>query len=184
VAAPSSKDFIKRVIGVGGDHVVCCDAQGRITVNGHLLDEPYLFPGAKPSEQSFDVTVPAGRLWVMGDHRNESADSRAHQDDHLGTIATSNVIGRAFVKVWPPHHWGLLRVPKTFGQLGLVHSAVHRIAVVVVAVTPVSMLRRRRRLPRGIRRGETSPGHGWPPQRSRRSGSAGGSRLPVRWPER
>jgi signal peptidase I len=116
LAAPSSKDFIKRVVGVGGDHVVCCDPQGRISVNGHPLDEPYLYPGASPSEQRFDVTVPAGRLWVMGDHRNESADSRAHQDDHLGTIPTSNVIGRAFVKVWPPRHWGFLRVPETFGQ--------------------------------------------------------------------
>jgi signal peptidase I len=113
VTAPSSKDFIKRVIGVAGDHVVCCDSQGRITVNGHPLDEPYLYPGAKPSAQAFDVTVPPGRLWVMG-------DSRAHQDDHLGTIPTSDVIGRAFVKVWPPSRWGLLRVPKTFAPTGLV----------------------------------------------------------------
>jgi signal peptidase I len=119
VAAPSSKDFIKRVIGVGGDHVVCCDSEGRITVNGHPLDEPYLYPGAKPSEQPFDVTVPPHRLWVMGDHRNESADSRSHEADHSGTIATSDVIGRAFVKVWPPSRWGILGVPKTFGQPGL-----------------------------------------------------------------
>ena len=119
VAAPSDKDFIKRVIGVAGDHVICCDAQGRITVNGHPLDEPYIYPGAKPSDQPFDVIVPAGRLWVMGDHRNGSADSRAHQDDHLGTIPTSDVIGRAFMKVWPPKHWGLLPVPSTFGQPGL-----------------------------------------------------------------
>src|SRR5436190_19077402 len=97
VAAPSSKDFIKRVIGVAGDHVVCCDPQGRITVNGHPLDErSYLYPGAKPSDSNFDVTVPKGRLWVMGDHRNASADSRSHiSDGDNGTIPTGNVIGRA-----------------------------------------------------------------------------------------
>ena len=119
VAAPSNKDFIKRVIGVPGDHVVCCDGQGRITVNGHALTEPYLFPGARPSDQPFDVVVPPGRLWVMGDHRNESADSRAHMSDHQGTIPIDNVIGRAFVKVWPVNHWGVLRVPSTFHQPGL-----------------------------------------------------------------
>jgi signal peptidase I len=148
--APSSKDFIKRVIGVAGDHVVCCDSQGRITVNGHPLDEPYLYPAAKPSELAFDVTVSPGRLWVMGDHRNDSADSRAHQDDHLGTIPTTDVIGRAFVKVWPPSHWGLLRVPKTFAQIGLVQRAARPIAGTVAASIPVSLLRRRRRRRRSL----------------------------------
>ena len=111
VAAPSDKDFIKRVIGVAGDHVVCCDAQGRITVNGQPLDEPYIYPGAKPSDEPFDVTVPAGRLWVMGDHRNQSADSRAHPSDHLGTIPTRNVIGRAFLRYWPISTFGILQTP-------------------------------------------------------------------------
>ena len=124
VAAPSNKDFIKRVIGVGGDHVVCCDSAGRITVNGRALDEPYLYPGAHPSDQPFDVVVPKGRLWVMGDHRNDSADSRAHQADHLGTIPVADVIGRAFVRVWPPGRWGVLSVPRTFGQRGLVSLAL------------------------------------------------------------
>ena len=88
------KEFVKRVIGLGGDHVVCCDPQGLITVNGASLDEPYLYPGAKPSETNFDVTVPVGRLWVMGDHRNASADSRAHiSDGNDGTIPEPNVIG-------------------------------------------------------------------------------------------
>src|SRR3954471_21061721 len=80
VAAPDNKDFIKRVIGVGGDHVVCCDTQGHILVNDVPLAEPYLYPGVKPSEDNFNVRVPKGRLWVMGDHRNNSADSRAHEE--------------------------------------------------------------------------------------------------------
>lgn len=124
VAAPSNQDFIKRVVGIGGDHVVCCDSRGRITVNGHALDEPYLYPGAHPSDQPFDVVVPKGRLWVMGDHRNDSADSRAHQADHLGTIPLNDVIGRAFVRIWPPSRWGMLTVPGTFRQRGLVSLAV------------------------------------------------------------
>jgi signal peptidase I len=148
VAAPSDKDFIKRVIGVAGDHVICCDAQGRITVNGHPLDEPYIYPGAKPSDIPFNVTVPVGRLWVMGDHRNQSADSRAHEGDHLGTIPTSNIIGRAFMKVWPPKHWGFLRVPSTFGQLGLRQRAASPAAIGVTAIIPLAVWRRRRSRPR------------------------------------
>jgi signal peptidase I len=145
VAAPSSKDFIKRVVGVGGDHVVCCDPQGHITVNGHPLDEPYLFPGAKPSDQNFDVTVPNGRLWMMGDHRNSSADSRSHLSDGFdGTIPTDDVIGRAFVKVWPPKHWGTLPVPSTFGQKGLAAAATPPVLGFALAL-PLTLLRRRLR---------------------------------------
>ena len=146
VAAPSSKDFIKRVIGVGGDHVVCCDPQGHITVNGVALDEPYLFPGVKPSEQNFDITVPKGHLWVMGDHRDSSADSRSHlSDGEDGTIPTKDIIGRAFVKVWPPKHWGTLPVPSTFHQKGLAALAGSPLALGFVAALPVTMLRRRLR---------------------------------------
>jgi signal peptidase I len=126
LAAPSSKDFIKRVIGLPGDHVVCCDAKGRITVNGHPLTEPYIYPGAHPSDQPFDVTVPPGRLWVMGDHRNASADSRFHLTDHDGTIPISDVIGRAIIKIWPVSRWGLLPVPKTFQQPALHQNALVR----------------------------------------------------------
>jgi len=86
-------ELIKRVIGVGGDHVVCCDGAGRITINGAPLTEPYLYPGATPSDTLFDVTVPPGRLWVMGDNRSGSADSRAHLTDHDGTITVSDVVG-------------------------------------------------------------------------------------------
>jgi signal peptidase I len=144
VAAPSSKDFIKRVIGVGGDHVVCCDVQGRITVNGHPLTEPYLFPGVKPSEQNFDIVVPKGRLWVMGDHRDSSADSRSHLSDGFdGTIPQGNVIGRAFVKVWPPKHWGTLPVPSTFHQRGLAAAALSPLGLGVVGAVPLTLLSRR-----------------------------------------
>jgi len=150
VAAPSSKDFIKRVIGVGGDHVVCCDSSGKITVNGVPLTEKYIFPGAKPSDTPFDVTVPKGRLCVLGDNRGGSADSRAHMQDHDGTIPTSNVIGRAFVVVWPPSNWKTLPVPSTFHQKGLAASAIGLAPVLggVAGALPLTWVRRRRRLRR------------------------------------
>ena len=123
-APPSETDFIKRVIGIPGDHVVCCDAHGRVTVNGVALNETdYLYPGVKPSEQPFDITVPAGRLWVMGDHRDMSSDSRAHlEDPGGGTIPEDKVIGRAFAVIWPVSHWAWLSNPATFDQRGLSKS--------------------------------------------------------------
>ena len=121
-----------------------CDPRGRITVNGHPLVEPYLYPGAKPSDQNFDVTVPKGRLWVMGDHRNSSADSRSHlSDGEDGTIPTNDVVGRAFVKVWPPSRWGTLPVPETFQQKGLAAAAASPLATGFVLALPLTLLRRR-----------------------------------------
>ena len=119
VAPPGEKDFIKRVIGVPGDRVVCCDPKGRVTVNGKALDETdYVFPGNVPSEATFDVTVPAGRLWVMGDHREASADSRAHTGDPGGgTVPEDKVIGRAFSVVWPPGNMTGLGTPATFDRV-------------------------------------------------------------------
>jgi signal peptidase I len=119
--------FIKRVIGVPGDHVVCCNAQGLITVNGVPLNEQsYLIPGARPSDAPegysghFSITVPPGRLWVMGDNRPVSDDSRLRQGDPgSGTIPESEVIGRAFVIVWPPSRWRFLPIPSTFSQRGI-----------------------------------------------------------------
>jgi signal peptidase I len=115
----NEKDLIKRVIGVGGDHVKCCDAQGRMTVNGVPLAEgDYLYPGNAPSTQQFDITVPKGRLWVMGDHRANSADSRAHQNtDYGGTVSEDSVVGRAMVIAWPLGHWNTLKEPKTFASV-------------------------------------------------------------------
>lgn len=116
IAPPSDRDFIKRVIGVGGDRVVCCDADGRITVNGIPLEESeYLYPGNPPSKQNFDVLVPEGRLWVMGDHRSASADSRAHLGDPGGgMVPVDRVIGRAFAIVWPLDRAQFLPIPESF----------------------------------------------------------------------
>lgn len=114
----NEKDLIKRVVGVGGDRVKCCDTQGRVTVNGVPLNEDYLYPGNAPSSQPFEITVPAGRLWVMGDHRSNSADSRSHQDtDYGGTVSEDSVVGRAMVIAWPFGHWTTLEEPKTYASV-------------------------------------------------------------------
>jgi signal peptidase I len=117
--------YIKRVIGLPGDHVKCCNAKGQVTVNGVPLSEKsYLYPGNAPSAQPFSITVPQGRLWVMGDHRAVSYDSRGHMGDPGGgTIAESAVLGRAFVIIWPPSRWGFLNIPATFEQPKLNASA-------------------------------------------------------------
>jgi signal peptidase I len=118
LAPPDEHDFVKRVIGVGGDEVRCCDKAGRITVNGVALDEPYLYPGDAPSEEQFDVVVPEGKLWVMGDHRSRSSDSRAHQGDPGGGfVPTDQVIGRAFAVVWPWSDAQLLSTPPAFAAI-------------------------------------------------------------------
>jgi signal peptidase I len=113
-----SSIYVKRVIGLPGDHVKCCDGQGRVTVNGVPLNEQsYLYPGNAPSTVKFDITVPAGRLWVMGDHREVSYDSRGHiGNPGGGTIPESAVLGRAFVIIWPPSKWSVLNIPATFQQ--------------------------------------------------------------------
>jgi signal peptidase I len=114
----AQNDYIKRVIGIPGDHVACCDAQGRVTVNGiPLTEQSYLYPGNPPSETRFSITVPPGRLWVMGDHRDVSYDSRGHiGDPGGGTIPENAVVGRAFVVIWPPSNWRILNIPATFEQ--------------------------------------------------------------------
>jgi signal peptidase I len=118
--------LIKRVIGLPGDTVACCDAEGRVTVNGIPLNEQsYLYPGAAPSQDRFNIVVPAGRLWVMGDNRAISDDSRDHEGDPGdGTVPENAVIGRAFVIIWPPSRWRILPIPATFEQPALNKQAV------------------------------------------------------------
>jgi signal peptidase I len=113
LSAPDSNDhLIKRVIGLPGDHVTCCNALGQMSVNGVPLKEPYVLlpPGSQAvSGITFDVTVPKGSLWVMGDNRYNSADSRYHVNDPgKGFVPISNVVGRAFVISWPINRWSWL----------------------------------------------------------------------------
>lgn len=153
--APSGEqDFIKRVIGIPGDHVVCCNSQGQITVNGKALQEHYLYPGSDNRTLPFDIVVPPGRLWVEGDHRNDSADSRSHTGlPGGGTIPINKVIGRAFVIVWPFSRLHRLEIPASYGSLSstnasgvsnMTASALPSI-IGVAAVLPVGALRLRRR---------------------------------------
>jgi signal peptidase I len=115
---PAKQYLIKRVIGVGGDRVVCCSTSGKIEVNGIEVDEPYIYAGNKPSDSTFDVTVPKGFIWVMGDHRGASADSRFHTDDpNKGMVPLDKVTGRALFVIWPLKHLGVLEVGKDLSQI-------------------------------------------------------------------
>ena len=99
---PAKQYLVKRVVGVAGDHVICCTTTGKITVNGQEMVEPYIFEGNVPSDMNFDVTVPKGKLWVMGDHRGASADSRYHQEDiNKGFVPLNRVTGRVLAVIWP-----------------------------------------------------------------------------------
>jgi signal peptidase I len=107
ITAPDSKQhLVKRVIGTAGDKIVCCDADGKITINGVPITEPYVSSGQVPSAIEFDVEVPAGSLWVMGDNRGNSEDSRYHGDlPSKGFVSTEWVVGRAMVISWPFENW-------------------------------------------------------------------------------
>jgi signal peptidase I len=164
--------LIKRVIGLPGDSVACCDANGRVTVNGvPLTEQSYLYPGSAPSIVRFKITVPQGRLWVMGDNRLYSDDSRDHQGDPGGgTVPVSAVIGRAFIIIWPPSRWSILPIPATFEQPRLNAAAAGSarppdplsarvepgspavpLALGFAAATPLTWLQRRIRMRAGRR---------------------------------
>ncbi|MFI0737472.1 signal peptidase I [Streptomyces sp. NPDC021100] len=154
----NEKDLIKRVIGVAGDTVEC-KGTGPLKVNGKPLQEPYVFPGNTPcslgTEGQFKVTVPKDRLWVMGDHRQNSADSRYHQDEPgNGFVPVGNVVGRAIVVAWPIDRWSTLPVPDTFDQKGIDKAAATApTAVAFVGAVPLVLLRRRVAVRRAERRG-------------------------------
>jgi signal peptidase I len=120
----SQQHLIKRLIGLPGDHVVCCDAQQKITVNGVALNEPYVNPAEVPRPVPFDVTVPAGKVWVMGDNRNHSSDSRFHNASEPcnGFIDESDIEGQAVVIAWPLNRLGTLsNYPNSFSSIPAPH---------------------------------------------------------------
>ena len=134
---PGEKDFIKRVIGIPGDTVACC-TNGRVTVNGQELNEPYVFVDGGGAQDPFDpVLVPAGHLFVMGDHRNQSSDSR-----YNGTIPQDVVVGRAFAVFWPIGQQEILEVPETFDPPA---AAAAPYVLGFAMATPITVVRRRLR---------------------------------------
>jgi signal peptidase I len=142
------KDLIKRVIGVAGDTVEC-KGTGPLKVNGKALNEPYVYPGNTPctvddTGGQFKVKVPEGKIWVMGDHRQNSLDSRYHQNDsNKGMVPVSQAVGRAIVVAWPPTRWSTLPVPDTFDQN---LSAAAPGALGLAGAVPLVLWRRRRLL--------------------------------------
>ncbi|WP_437114101.1 signal peptidase I [Streptomyces syringium] len=150
------KDLIKRVIAVGGDTVECKGNNDPVTVNGKALKEPYIFPGNTPcGDKPFGpIKVPEGRIWVMGDHRQNSLDSRYHQelDKFQGTVSEDEVVGRAIVIAWPINRWSTLPVPDTFDQKGI-GAAVAPPALGLAGAVPLVLWRRgriaRKAVPKG-----------------------------------
>jgi signal peptidase I len=175
IAGPNT-DYVKRVIGIPGDRVVCCNADGQVTVNGVPLSESsYVYPGDAPSEPRFNITVPPGRLWVMGDNRGDSDDSRYRSNDPGGgTIPESAVVGRAFLIIWPLSRTSDLPIPNTFEQPALTAAAAAAaappatlaggsVAGGTVLAGALALMRRRR---------HRKPGAGHKPGVGRRRGRA------------
>ncbi|MEU2868357.1 signal peptidase I [Streptomyces olivoreticuli] len=142
------KDLIKRVIAVGGDTVECQGQGGPVKVNGKALDEKsYIFQGNSPCDDKpfAPVKVPKDHIWVMGDHRQDSLDSRYHPDLYNGTVPVKDVVGRAFSVAWPIDRWSFLPVPGTFDQPGLNAAAAATPAALGLAgAVPLVLWRRRR----------------------------------------
>ena len=120
---PSKQYLIKRIIGVGGDKVRCCGKDGKIEVNGVSINEPYIYEGDKPSDSEFEVEVPQGFIWVMGDHRGASADSRFHTDDpNKGMVALDKVTGRATFIIWPFSNLAILEKGEDLSKIPVKNS--------------------------------------------------------------
>ncbi|WP_022926107.1 signal peptidase I [Serinicoccus marinus] len=119
--APSSQGnhLIKRVVGMPGDTVACCDEDGRLSVNGEPLEEDYLYPSDQPSTSDFEITVPEGHIWLMGDHRSNSRDSRANDDGtgEQGSVPLDDVVGQAVVLLYPFDHFDWFGVPETYADV-------------------------------------------------------------------
>jgi signal peptidase I len=166
LGAPSETDYIKRVVGVSGDRVMCCDVDGRVMVTPEggratALDEPYVFENDTSDTRYFcdagtgrqlcppgaeGVLVPEGRLWVMGDHRGNSSDSRFHLSDaHRGTVPEDKVVGRAFAVVFPVSRGDLLQVPDAFDKVGAQALPAVPAGLGLLLALPVTVLRRRLR---------------------------------------
>ena len=111
--ADTGSDLVKRVIGVSGDHVVCCNTKGQIVLNGVALVEPYVKPGSRTDQVRFDITVPQGHVFLMGDNRGDSADSRYHLDVASGGVPVGNVVGRVVAVIWPVSNWSGEPIPAT-----------------------------------------------------------------------
>ncbi|MEZ0090722.1 signal peptidase I [Streptacidiphilus sp. EB129] len=160
--AANEKDLIKRVIAVGGD-TISCSGTGPVIVNGKALVEPYIYPGATPcGDKNFGpFKVPADSIWVMGDHRNDSLDSRYHMDEPGGgAVADKFVVGRAIVVAWPLSHWATLPIPSTFSQAGINTQAAGPVGALLVndpavagliGAVPLTYLQRRYRIRRADR---------------------------------
>lgn len=115
---PTGGHLIKRVVGVGGDKVKCCTEQGKLTVNGTPLEEPYLLDEFATKDTTFNVAVPKGYLWVMGDNRGNSSASPQHLGDPGGGFVSEKaVVGKAWLRVWPLGRGGFIYKPDTFDAL-------------------------------------------------------------------
>jgi signal peptidase I len=159
VIPPDEHDLVKRVIAIGGQSIKCCDAQGNIQISDNgpsgpwrTLHESFIYSPLSPTDGTFGpVTIPKGRLWVMGDNRSHSDDSRYHYvtdyrgDVTLSTVPVSNVIGKAFVIAWPPSRWRTLGTPKTFTSAQALGSGAFPFAAAGLVVLPLGLVRRRRR---------------------------------------
>ncbi len=115
----SGDDLVKRVIGIAGDRVECCDGQGQIVLNGVGLVEPFIKPGTGTDQVPFDIVVPADSVFVMGDNRSQSADSRFHLSVNEGAVPLDDVVGRVVLKVWPLGSWGTVPIPEAFDNPAL-----------------------------------------------------------------